>query len=100
MRNPTDPRIQRDNKLHDPYGNYALSGGTIAARDADQEIRHGGNVYVVLKTQDGGIIANVATPNGCNLHGAYGIRWIVTPNDREYNAIARQAGINNGESNA
>lgn len=100
MRNPNDPRIQRDNRGHDPYGNYSLSGGTIATEDVDQVVYTNNNVYAVLYggdrwnyTEDDHIIANVAQPNGVNLKGAYGIRWVLSPNDRDYAAVAALAGV-------
>ena len=100
MRNPNDPRIQRDNRQHDPYSNYSMGGGTIAAEDVDRVIHTNGNVFVVLYGGDrwnyqpsDHIIANCHAPNGENLHGAYGIRWILTANDRDYAAVAALAGV-------
>tara|TARA_R110000751_G_scaffold249310_1_gene349031 strand:- start:529 stop:837 length:309 start_codon:yes stop_codon:yes gene_type:complete len=99
-RNPQDPRIQRDNPRHDPYSNYSLSGGTIATEDVDRVIHYNNNVFAVLfspdrwnYTEGDHIIANVAQPNGENLHNAYGIRWVLSPNDRDYAAVAALAGV-------
>ena len=93
MRNPNDPRIQRDNRQHDPYSNYSMSGGTIATEDVDREVHYNNNVFAVLRCDNGAIIANVAMPNPYNLKGAYGIRWVLSPNDRDYAAVAALAGV-------
>jgi hypothetical protein len=95
-----DPRIQRENTRHDPYSNYTMSGGTIAVEDVDLVVHTNNNVYAVLFSPDrwnyqpgDHIIANVATPNGENLRGAYGIRWVLSPSDRDYAAVAALAGV-------
>ena len=92
MRHPTDPRIQRDNKDHDPYSTYSMGGGTIATEDVDRVVHYNNNIFAVLFTDGGGIIANVHRPNGVNLH-AYGIRWVLSIHDVDYSVVAAMAGV-------